>query len=99
MLEEAAKGKMELNKKHYEEVERAKLGLHKLQTTYQHQVIEYEGQEQAVAAVIQKLRNERQVAEDIAKFGVEWIRSMVTAWRNQTKIAASDNTANTPRGC
>ena len=99
MFEEVANEKMELNKKHYEEVECAKLVLDKIQTTYQHQVIEYEGQEQAVAAVIQKLRNERQVAEDIAKFGVEWIRSMVTAWRNQTKIAASDNTANTPRGC
>ena len=99
MLEDVAQERMESTKKHYYEVERAKMVLDKLQTTYQHQVIEYEGQEQAVAAVIQKLRNERQVAEDIAKFGVEWIRSMVTAWRNQTKIAASDNTANTPRGC
>ena len=42
LLEEAAKEKLELNKKHYEEAERAKLVLNKLQTTYQHQVIEYE---------------------------------------------------------
>ena len=43
MLEEAAREKMELNKKHYEEVERAKLVLDKLQKTYQNQVMEYEG--------------------------------------------------------
>ena len=60
MLEDAAKEKLELNKKHYEEVERAKLVLDKLQTTYQHQVIEYEGQSQVTAAVIQRLKNEKQ---------------------------------------
>ena len=49
MLEEVAREKMELNKKHYEEVERAKLVLDKLQTTYQTQVIEYEAQAHAVA--------------------------------------------------
>ena len=43
MFEEVANEKMELNKKHYEEVECAKLVLDKIQTTYQHQVIEYEG--------------------------------------------------------
>ena len=42
LLEEAAKEKLELNKKHYEEAQQAKLVLNKLQTTYQHQVIEYE---------------------------------------------------------
>ena len=42
LLEEAAKEKLELNKQHYEEVEQAKLVLNKLQTMYQHQVIEYE---------------------------------------------------------
>ena len=58
MLEEAAREKMELNKKHYEEVERAKMVLDKLQTTYQHQVLQYEGQTQAVVIVIQELKNE-----------------------------------------
>ena len=48
LLEEAAKEKLELNRKHYEDAERAKLVLNKLQTTYQHQVIEYEGQTQVV---------------------------------------------------
>ena len=52
MLEEAAREKLELNKKHYKEAERAKLVLNKLQTTYQHQVIEYEGQAQSVVVVI-----------------------------------------------
>ena len=58
MLEEAAREKMELNKKHYEEVECVKLVLDKLQTTYQHQVLQYEGQTQAVVIVIQELKNE-----------------------------------------
>ena len=43
LLEEAAEEKLELNKKHYEEAERAKLVLNKIQTTYQHQAIEYKG--------------------------------------------------------
>ena len=34
LLEEAAKEKLELNKKHYEDAERAKMVLNKLQTTY-----------------------------------------------------------------
>ena len=84
MLEEAAREKMELNKKHYEEVERAKMVLDKLQTTYQHQVIEYEGQAHAAAAVIQRLKNEKQATEDSAKLGVERIKSMMMAWRNRT---------------
>ena len=48
LLEEAAKEKLELNKKNYDNVEWANLVLNKLQTTYQHQVIEYEGQTQVV---------------------------------------------------
>ena len=36
LLEKAAKEKLELNKKHFEEVEWEKLVLNKLQTTYQH---------------------------------------------------------------
>ena len=90
MLEEAAKEKMELNKKHYEEVARAKVVWDKLRTTYQHQVMEYEGQAQAVAAIIHRLKNEKQATEDSAKLGVERIRSMVTMWRNRTKTSVDD---------
>ena len=93
MLEEMAKEKMELNKKHYELVERAKLVLDKLQTTYQHKVIEYEGQSQVTAAVIQRLKNEKQATEDSAKLGVERIRTMMTAWRNRTKTSIDDCSA------
>ena len=71
LLEEAAKEKLELNKKHYEEAQQAKLVLNKLQTTYQHQVIEYEGKAQAATAVILRLKSEKKVAEDDAKLGVE----------------------------
>ena len=62
LLEEAAREKLELNKQHYEEAERVKLVLNKLQTTYQHQVIEYERQAQSTAVVIQRLKSEKQVA-------------------------------------
>mgnify|MGYP007009105930 CR=1 FL=1 len=57
LLEEAAKEKLELNKKHYEEAQQAKLVLNKLQTTYQHQVIEYEGHAQVVVVVILRLKS------------------------------------------
>ena len=62
----------------------------KLQTTYQDQVIEYKGQAQAVAAVIQRPKDEKQVTEDSAKLRVERIRSMVTMWRNRTKTSVDD---------
>ena len=90
MLEEAAREKMELNKKHYEEVERAKMVLDKLQTTYQNQVLEYEALAQVATALIQKLKNEKQVVEDSTKLGVERIKNMVTAWRNRIKANIDD---------
>ena len=62
-------------------------------TTYQHQVIEYEGQAQAVAAVIQRLKSEKQVVEDSTKLGVERIRSMMAAWRNWTRTSIDDCSA------
>ena len=93
MLEEATREKLEPNKKHYEEVERAKLVLNKLQTTYQHQVIEYERQAQSTAVVIQRLKSEKQVVEDSTKLGVERIRSMMAAWRNWTRTSIDDCSA------
>ena len=67
MLEEMAKEKLELNKKHYEDAEWAKRVLNKLQTTYQHQVIEYEGQAHATTVVILRLKSEKEVVDDSAK--------------------------------
>ena len=93
LLEEAAKEKLELNRKHYEDAERAKLVLNKLQTTYQHQVIEYERQAQSTAVVIQRLKSEKQVVEDSTKLGVERIRSMMAAWRNWTRTSIDDCSA------
>ena len=79
MLEEMAKEKLELNKKHYEDAEWAKRVLNKLQTTYQHQVIEYEGQAQVAVAVILRLKSEKQAAEESAKLGVDRIRHIMSA--------------------
>ena len=69
-----------------EEAERAKLVLNKLQTTYQHQVIEYEGQAQVVVAVILRLKSEKQVVEDNAKLEVER-RNIMSAWRDRTRTS------------
>ena len=61
---------MELNKKHYEEVEWAKMALDIVQTTYQTQLVSYEVQAQATATLIKKLKEDKQVAEDKTKLGV-----------------------------
>ena len=53
-------------------------------------MIEYEGQAQAVVAIIQRLKNEKQVTEESAKLGVERIKSMVKTWRNRTKKSIDD---------
>ena len=58
--------------------------LNKLQTTYQHQVIEYESQAQVVAAVITRLKGEKQEAEESAKLGVDRIRHIMSAWQDRT---------------
>ena len=90
LLEETAKEKLELNRKHYEDAKLVKLVLNKLQTTYQHQVIEYERQAQSTAVVIQRLKSEKQVAEENVKLRMEWIRSVMAAWRNRTKTRIED---------
>ena len=77
LLEEVAKEKLELNKKHYEDAERTKMVLKKLQTMYKHQVIDYEGQGQATAAIIIRLKSKKQEAEESAKLAVDWIRQML----------------------
>ena len=59
LLEEEAKEKLELNKQRFEEAERAKLVLNKLQTMYQYQVIGYESQAAVDAAIIVRLKSEK----------------------------------------
>ena len=41
LLEEVAKDRMELTQQYYEEIERAKMAMDKVQTTYQTQLLEY----------------------------------------------------------
>ena len=84
-LEEAARDRMELNRQHYEERERAKMALNRVQTTYQTQFLEYEVQAQATAGLIKKLKEEKQVAEDKSKMGLSRIYAIVLAWKERTK--------------
>ena len=90
-LEEVAMDRMELSGQHYEEIERAKMALNKVQTTYQTQLLEYERQVQATAGLIKKLKEERQVAEDKSKMGLNWIREIVLTWKEQTKTMIEEN--------
>ena len=48
-------------------------------------MLQYEGQAQATASLIKKLKEERQAAEDKSKVGLNRIRGIVLTWRNQTK--------------
>ena len=41
LLEEVAKDRMELTQQYYEEIERAKMAMDKVHTTYQTQLLEY----------------------------------------------------------
>ena len=43
MLAEAAKDRMELARQHNEEMEQAKMALNRVQTTYQTQLMQYQG--------------------------------------------------------
>mgnify|MGYP000205663085 CR=1 FL=1 len=59
MLEEAATKRTELTKKHYEQVERAKMVLDKVQTTYQTKLQNYEVYVKATDALVKKLNDEK----------------------------------------
>ena len=73
MLEDVAQERMESTKKHYYEVERAKMVLDKLQTIYQTKLLEYEVQAQDTTTILKKLKDEKQASENSTKLG--WIRS------------------------
>ena len=90
VMEEAAKERAELRSKHYEEVQRAKTVLDRLQTTYQTQFMEYEVQAKAVADLILQLKNEKEATEDKKKLFIKRIRMIIEAWRYQTKTKMDD---------
>ena len=85
MLEKAACERMELIRKHYDEVEREKMVLDKVQTTYETKFLHYEEQAKANATFFKKMKDLKQTVEDSTKLGVDWIRRMVTIWRDRTK--------------
>ena len=87
LLEEATKEKLELNKQRYEEAERAKIVLNKLQTTYHHQVIGYESEAQAAVAVIVRLKREKQEAEESAKLRVDRIQHIMSTCKDRTRTS------------
>ena len=83
---------MELTRKHYDEVEWAKMVLDKVEPTYQTKLLDYEVLVNATATLVKKLEDEMQGIEDSTKLGVERIRTMVSAWNEQTKTNINDCT-------
>ena len=89
-MEAAAKEKLELTKQRNEEVEWATHVLNKLQTTYQKKVVDYESQAQAVVVIIIRLRQEKQEAHAQAQLGVDRIRHIMSAWRDQAQTSINE---------
>ena len=89
-LEAKAKEKLELTKQRIEEAERARLELNKLEATYQNQVFGYESQAHAATGVIVRLKKEKWEAEERAMLGVNRIRHIMSAWRDQTRTSIND---------
>ena len=81
-LEATTKEKLELTKNRNEEKERATYALNKLRDTYEKKAVEYESQAEAVAAIIVRLRLEKQEANARAQLGVDRIRLIMSAWRD-----------------
>ena len=82
-MEATTKEKLELTKQRNEEVEWATHVLNKLQTTYQKKVVDYESHAQAAAAIIIRLRQEKQEAHARAQLGVDRIWHIMSAWRDR----------------
>ena len=85
VLEETTKERMELVSQHYNEVERSKVLLDRVQTTYQTNLMEYEIQVKATTNLIKQLKSEQEATDVKVKMGIKRIRMIVGAWRNQTK--------------
>ena len=84
-VEAAAKEKLELTKQRNEKAERETHVLNKLQMTYKKKVVNYESQAQAPAAIIIRLRQEKQEAHARAQLGVDRIRHIISAWRDPSR--------------
>ena len=74
LLEGATKERMELISQHYQELERSKVVLDSVQTTYQTQLMEYEVQAKATTNLIKQLKNEKEATQDKTKLGIKRIR-------------------------
>ena len=61
------------------------MALNKVQTTYQTQLLQYQGEAQATTCLIKKLKEERQAAEDKSKMGLNQIRDIALTWRDRMK--------------
>ena len=83
-LEAAAREKLELTKNQNEEKERATYVVNKLRDTYEKKAAEYENQAQAVAAIIVRLRQEKQEANARAQLG--WTGSGSSCRRGGTEL-------------
>ena len=81
---------MELTKNRNNEKERATFVLNKLRSIYEKQTAEYEGQAQAVAAIIVRLRQEKQEANARAQLGVDRIRLIMSAWRDRAQTSINE---------
>ena len=91
-LEAAGKEKLELAKLQNEEKKWATHLLNKFQETYQKKVVDYESQAQAAAAIIQRLRQEKQEANARAQLGVDRIRLIMSAWRDRAQTSINECT-------
>ena len=85
LLEEASRERTVLTRQHYEKMQRAKMALNRVQTSYQTQLLEYGMQAQATTGLIKKLKEEKQAVEDKSKMGLNRIRDIVLAWKAMTR--------------
>ena len=76
---------MKLVLQHYQEVERSKMAVDKVETTYQTKLMEYEIQVKAAANLIKQLKTEKEAIDVKVQMGIERIRMIVRAWRDRTK--------------
>ena len=91
-LEALRQEKLELTKNRNEEKERATYVVHKLRSTYEKKAAEYEGQAQAAAAIITRLRKEMQEANARAQAGADRIRLIKLAWSDRAQACINEST-------
>ena len=69
---------MKLVLQHYQEVERSKMAVDKVETTYQTKLMEYEIQVTATAKLIKNLENKKEATEDKVKMGIKRINRLLS---------------------